>query len=139
MFQLVRRKDYVYGYQVRASIVFYQKDVHKAHLEWIKERLGNVGYIRIRKDAMAEYTIVGLSQVIQILTLLRPYVRLKKKHIDVAFKIASLLPSYKRLDSNLLLKVSKYVDLFGILNYSKKRRNTSEQLRNFLNATPRND
>jgi len=139
MFQLVRRKDYVYGYQVRASIVFYQKEKHIDHLKWLKKKFDDIGYIRRRKDGMAEYTIVGLSQTIPIMHLLRPHVRLKKKHIDVALKIAKLLPRYQRLDDKLLLKVSSLVDIFGSLNYSKKRRNTSEQLKAFLSTAPRND
>ena len=59
MAQLVRRKDYIYGYQVRVSIVFYQKQVHQEILSWLKTKL-NYGYIRQRNDGMAEYTIVGL-------------------------------------------------------------------------------
>ena len=136
MFQLVRRKDYVYGYQVRASIVFYQKAKHVDHLRWIKSRLGDVGYMRIRKDDMAEYTIVGIASILPVLKMLRPHVRLKRKHVDVAMKIAELLPRYTRLDSTLLLKVSKLVDSFGQLNYSKKRRNTSKQLQDFLGKFP---
>jgi intein-encoded DNA endonuclease-like protein len=77
MAQLVRRKDYIYGYQVRVSVVFYQKDSHKEILSWLKRKLG-YGYIRHRNDGMVEYTIVGLKEVKEILNVLYPYVRLKK-------------------------------------------------------------
>lgn len=139
MFQLVRRKDYIYGYQIRASVVFYQKKVHIQHLQWIYHKL-KYGYVRIRKDDMAEYTIVGIRPVIEVLTQLRPYVRLKKKHIDVAFRIAKQLPRYTRLDQKLLLKVSRLVDQYAELNYSKRRSNTSKKLHAFLKQrVPRND
>ncbi|OGH93720.1 MAG: hypothetical protein A2538_02440 [Candidatus Magasanikbacteria bacterium RIFOXYD2_FULL_41_14] len=138
MFQFIRRKDYVNGYQVRASIVFYQKDIHVAHLRWLKTKLNSVGYVRIRNDNMAEYTIVGIQLVLQILEQLSPYLRLKKSHVDVARKIANLLPRYQRLDKKLLLKVGKYIDQFQQLNYSKRRRNTTMAVRKFFD-TPRND
>ena len=138
MFQFIRRKDYVYGYQVRASVVFYQKDKHVAHLQQIKEELGGKGYIRLRKDGMAEYAIVGISLVLEILEQLAPYLRLKKSHVDVARKISKLLPRYKRLDKDLLLKVGHLVDQFQQLNYSKRRRNTTVAVEQFF-QTPRND
>ena len=138
MFQFIRRKDYVYGYQVRASVVFYQKDKHVACLQKIKEELGGKGYIRLRKDGMAEYSIVGIPLVLSVLEQLAPYLRLKKSHVDVARKINKLLPRYKRLDKDLLLKVGHLVDQFQQLNYSKRRRNTVVAVQQFF-QTPRND
>ena len=132
MFQLVRRKGYRFGFQVRASIVFYQKTIHARHLQWLQTKLGGFGYIRHRNDDMTEYTIVGLTNVIPILEQLKPFVRLKRQHINVALEIAKLLPRYKRLDDELLLRVSKLVDQYGSLNYSKRRRNTSKELKAFL-------
>ena len=137
MFQFVRRKDYVYGYQVRASVVFYQKENHLEQLEWLKRKL-SYGYIRQRKDGMAEYTVVGIQPVMEVLTMLEPYLRLKKPHVDVARKIAYLLPRYTRLDKNLLLKVGTLIDRFQQLNYSKRRKNTRIVVKAFF-ETPRND
>ena len=138
MFQFIRRKDYVYGYQIRASVVFYQKDKHIACLQTIKEELGGIGYVRLRKDGMAEYTIVGISSVLVVLEQLAPYLRLKKSHVDVARKITQLLPKYSRLNKNLLLKVGDLIDQFQQLNYSKRRKNTLAVVRTFF-ETPRND
>ncbi len=139
MFQLVRRKDYIYGYQVRASAVFYQKDIHVDHLYWLQEKLVH-GYIRIRNDRMAEYTIVGIQPVMEILHQLKPYVRLKKEHVLLAEKIAKKLPRYKHLDKQLLLQVSRLIDQYMQLNYSKRRKNTTVTLQAFFaNSIPRND
>ena len=139
MFQLIRRKDYIYGFQVRASIVFYQKTNNRKHLEWLKSLLV-IGYIRDRNDEMTEYTIVGLESVMKILKLLRPYVRLKKRHIDCAFEIFRLLKG--KFDLVKFIKAAELVDRFGYLNYSKKRINTSRELKKYLRQHklyPRND
>lgn len=140
MFQLIRREDYVYGYQIRASIVFYQKSVNRLHLEWFKKLL-KVGYIRDRKDGMTEYTIVGLKPVIKILRLLKPYVYLKRRHIELSLKIYSLLDN-KKFDLVKFIRAAHLVDKFKDLNYSRRRTNTAKKLKNFLrqhNLYPSND
>jgi len=129
MYQLIRRKDYRYGFQIRASVVFYQKTQNSSQLEWLKKLL-KVGYIRNRKDGMTEYTIVGLRPVIEILKLLEPYVVLKRKHIRFAKRINSLLNG--KFNLRKFVKASELVDQFQILNYSKKRINTSKELKNYL-------
>jgi len=139
MFQLIHRNDYKYGYQIRASIVFYQKTKYRRHLEWLKEIL-DVGYLRDRNDDMTEYTIVGLEPVIKILGLLKPYLRLKKQHADLAFKIASLLKGKFNLVK--FIQAAELVDKFANLNYSKRRTNTSIKLKEYLRQHklfPRND
>ena len=131
MFQLVYRHDYLYGYQVRASLVFYQKTNNRFILEWLKSKLHR-GYIRNRNDGMSEYTIVGIKPVLEILKQLQPFLRLKKKHAQLAKSIGALLPYYKKIDIKTLLKAAKLVDKFKELNYSKKRTNTSIKVSNFL-------
>ena len=139
MYQLIRRKDYRYGFEIRASIVFYQKEQNKKCLARLKNLLGK-GYLRERKDGMVEYTIVGLEPVIKILKLLEPYCRLKKDHIRTAKRINKLLEGEFNLKR--FIKASELVDRFQILNYSKKRRNTSKILKDYLKRHklyPRND
>jgi len=136
MFQLVRRKDYVLGYQVRASIVFYQKTKNKEILNWLKGKL-QYGYIRDRNDEMTEYTIVGKNYVIEILRELYPYLKLKRNHANVAFKINQKWP--KSFNQKNLLAISKLVDRYKELNYSKKRKNTSATIKGFFASGPRND
>ena len=137
MFQFIRRKDYVNGYQVRASVVFFQKEKHLTELTWFKEKL-EIGSIRRSNDGMAEYAIVGIKAVLSILEQLAPYLIFKRPQVDVARKIAALLPRYTRLDKNLLLKIGELVDQFQYLNYSKRRRNTMASVKAFF-ETPRND
>ena len=129
MFQLVRRKDYVWGYQIRASIVFYQKTVHRNHLEWLKSCF-ETGYVRDRNDGMSEYTIVGLKAVKDVLVQLQTFLRLKKPHAQLAFKIFENMP--KRFTNQSFIKIGKLVDGYQKLNYSKRRSNTSDVLKRFL-------
>ena len=137
MFQLVRRKDYKLGFQVRASIVFYQKTSKKSFMSWLKS-IFEVGYIRDRKDGMTEYTIVGLNPVKCALELLEPYLMLKKDHAILAKRIFSLLWQ-KKPDSKELVEIAKLVDKFKQLNYSKKRIITAKVVKDYLrniNCTP---
>lgn len=129
MAQLVQRKDYVFGYQIRVSIVFYQKQCHQEILSWLKSKL-NYGYIRQRNDGMAEYTIVGLRGVEEILKLLVKYLRLKKA---LAYEVIELIKKHpKRMNAENLIRLSTLVDKTAQFNYSKKRINTSETIKAFL-------
>ncbi len=131
MAQLVKHKDYVFGYQIRASIVFYQKNIHQGILSWLKAML-KIGYIRQRNDGMTEYTIVGLKEVKEILELLYPFLRLKKA---LAKEILHLINSYPaKMTVKDLIRLSKIVDTTGKFNYSKKRTNTSATVIAFLKS-----
>ena len=129
MAQLVRRKDYIYGYQIRTSIVFYQKSRNQRILHWLKSRL-EMGYIRHRNDEMTEYTIVGLREVDIVLTILLPYLRLKKELAEQVIKLIRAIP--KRMTPGELVRLSKIVDNTAKFNYSKKRTNTSAVIRSYL-------
>ncbi len=133
MLQLVYRHDYVLGYQIRASIVFYQKQQYRWFLSWLQDQFGGVGYIRNRNDGMSEYTIVGIKDVGSVLTMLLPYLRMKKPQAEIALNVISQMPgSGRKMTDEILLKLAKEVDRFGTLNYSKRRTNTSEKLKSFL-------
>lgn len=132
MLQLVRRKDYILGYQIRASIVFYQKTKHEQHLYWVKSLLQD-GYIRRRTDGMSEYTIVGFAAVKRVLELLLPHLRLKKEHAQIVIRVVDKTPGNGRMYTpELLMELAKDVDKYLHLNYSKKRTNTSAKLLQFL-------
>ncbi len=129
MAQLVRRKDYIYGYQIRVSLVFYQKQNHQEILKWLKGKLKD-GYIRQRNDGMAEYTIVGLKEVERALRLLYPHLRLKKV---LAKRVLKLIQSHpEKMTAKELVRLGKLVDQTASFNYSKKRTNTCETIKAFL-------
>jgi LAGLIDADG endonuclease len=130
-FQLVRRKDYCFGYQVRTSIAFYQKTENECILLWLKEQFLS-GYIRRRKTGVSDYTIVDPKEVRRILELLQPYVRLKKEHVRLGLEILNELPLVA--DAVKLLSLCQLVDRFQNINYSKKRTITSSVVRSYLES-----
>ncbi len=117
-FQIVPRKDYKQKFQIRTSVGFYQDTTNVKILEWIKEQIG-AGYIRHRKTGMSDYVIVETRKVKELLTSLQPYVKLKKKHIELGLEIIDKLHN-KKSDQDFL-EICKLVDIFKELNYSKKR------------------
>lgn len=129
MAQLVRRKDYIYGYQIRTSVVFYQQQRNQVILHWLKRQL-KLGYIRYRNDGMVEYTIVGLKEVNGVLKTLLPYLRLKKRLSEQVIKLIREHPA--RMTPKELVRLSKIVDSTAKFNYSKKRTNTSETVQRYL-------
>jgi intein-encoded DNA endonuclease-like protein len=134
MLQLVFRHDYVLGYQIRASIVFYQKQIKSNFLFWLKKKLKD-GYIRNRNDGMSEYTIVGVSPVTRVLKLLYPFLKLKRDAAKIALGVLKQMPGTgHRMKPDLLLTLSKEVDKFAFLNYSKRRTNTSDKVREFFKS-----
>ena len=122
-FQLIRKKDYRVGFQIRSSIAFYQKAKNEQILLWLKEQLV-AGYIRRRKTGISDYTIVELREVRRILELLQPHVRLKKAQVELGLQILNRLPFAG--DQTELIGLCRLVDRFRDLNYSKKRTVTSE-------------
>lgn len=134
MLQIVFRKDYKLGYQIRPSIVFYQKTKNRKFLEWLKNKL-KAGYVRNRNDGMSEYAIVGVKPVMKVLIRIVDLVKLKKKQAILALSILKKMPeNQKKMTPELLYRLSKEVDKFSLLNYSKKRKITSHQVRNFLKS-----
>lgn len=132
MLQLVFRHDYVLGYQIRASVVFYQKQQNRQFLEWLKEQLLD-GYVRNRNDGMSEYTIVGFGPVSNLLGQLIPFLRLKREQAKIALYVAKRMPGTgRKVTPKLLLELAKEVDKFMALNYSKKRTNTLLVVQDFL-------
>lgn len=129
--QLVRRKDYKLGYQVRASVVFFQKTRYKKILRWLKHKLRS-GYLRDRKDGLSEYTIVDFKNVKPVLNEIEPFLILKKNQAKLALSIIRRFEEQSQITSKFLLQISKNVDKFGELNYSKKRTNTRSVLKSFF-------
>ncbi len=122
-FQLIRKKDYCLGFQVRTSIAFYQKTENEEILHWLKQQF-LAGYIRRRKTGMSDYTIVESKEVRRVLELIHPYVRLKKEHVRLGLEILNNFPLTG--DPTNLISLCRLVDRFQNINYSKKRTITSE-------------
>jgi len=122
-FQIVPRPDYKQKFQIRTSIGFYQDTSNVRILEWFKEQIGS-GYIRHRKTGISDYTIVESKAVKKLLVLLKPYVKLKKRHAELGLEIIKRLENKK--SNQDFLEICKLVDKFKDINYSKKRTITYE-------------
>jgi hypothetical protein len=122
-FQIIPNKDRT-KFQIRSTIAFYQKKQYSEILEWLKGVFEGVGYIRHRKTGISDYTIVESKEVYKILKLLQPYIRLKKKQVELGLEILNKLDNRKSEQD--FLEICKLVDKFKDLNYSKKRTITSE-------------
>lgn len=128
MAQLVKRSGYRYGYQIRLSIVFYQKARNRHFLEWLKTKL-KYGYVRNRNDGMSEYTIVGKKEVADILRLLKIHLHLKKQ---LAAKVIRISKMTKNPDIQTYLRFCRLVDETAKYTYSKKRKITTAQVEKYL-------
>ena len=128
-FQIVPRKDYKQKFQIRTSIAFYQDSKNVEILNWLKEMFES-GYIRHRKTRISDYTIVESKEVQKILELLKPYVKLKRRQVELGLEILKKLENKKSNED--FLTICKLVDNFKELNYSKKRKITHEVVSKFL-------
>nr|AYC63962.1 hypothetical protein [Flabellia petiolata] len=129
--QLVRRKDYRYGYQIRVSIYFYQKTKRHWFILWLKKKL-KYGTIRKRIDGMSEYCIVGAQPVKTILGFIGHKLRIKHKLCKLILVIIEDLKNVQNKKD--FLQVAMLVDQVAYFNDSKKRKITASVVENFLNS-----
>lgn len=130
--QIVRRKDYKLGFQIRVSIAFFQKTSRYFFIEWIHSII-KCGVIRIRKDGISEYTIIGIKNVRPFLEKISPFLIVKKKQSDLLLEIMKEMELNSNKDKSSFLNLCKKVDLFMSLNDSKKRTMTSNVVETFFN------
>jgi hypothetical protein len=131
IFQIVRRLDYRLGFQIRASICFYQNKSGIEGLRWLTKHLCR-GTIRERAGRMCDLTIVGTEAVAEILIMVRPFVIFKRRQVEAGIKLISVLSEMKRSDPGDFQAAADLVDRFARLNYSKNRTITAHVVREHL-------
>lgn len=127
--QIIKSNDSKRKFKLQVSVVLFQKSSRR----WFVNQLHNtlkMGYVRERKDGMLEYTIKALDDVKLLLTLIKPFLILKKPQANLVLEIIDLLKSIKT--DHEFLKVCQLIDKFMYLNDSKKRTNTYEIVKNCL-------
>lgn len=127
--QIVQGDTYVYKHRIRVSVVFFQQKEKHWFMLWLKQKLKH-GYIRIRKDGIAEYTITGSSAVKDLLLKLKPYIRLKKSQLDSVLEILENKKGVKSIED--FIRVCELVDNTKNYTYSKNRSVTAETVRQKL-------
>jgi LAGLIDADG DNA endonuclease family protein len=119
-FQLVRQKEYKFGFYARASISFSQCTSARAGLEHLRVMAGGGGYLRDRGTGMSDLVITSRPLLTDLLNEMEPYVVFKRIHVREALR---LLPQIRpRLRAEEFLQVARQVDAFSTLNYSKTKR-----------------
>ncbi len=137
MFQLKQRSDSSRGVRFMATICFYQDSRHETPLRWIRKIVG-CGYVSKRNDSMTELRINGFSQVREIIELLLPYLRFKKKQATLLYK-ACLVLEQKTIRTMTTKDIRNVIELLiGIQqeNYMSKTRKTKKDLYKMLGLTP---
>ena len=119
-FQLVRQKEYRFGFYIRASVSFSQSTSARQGLEQIQTLLGGGGYMRDRGTGMSDLVITSRPLLLRILQEVEPFVIFKQVHVRRALAILPQLDRVK--DPQVFLHLARQVDAFATLNYSKTKR-----------------
>jgi hypothetical protein len=110
---------YRYGFQVAPYVVFFQSLKEKQKFQKACSIIG-IGHMRIRSDGILEYIISREYEISQLLKLLKPFLILKKEQAELMIKILEKKAKVKNRSDFFAL--SKLIERFRKLNYSKKRK-----------------
>ena len=125
--QIIRRKGYKLGFQIRVSITFFQKTNRHWFLLWLQKKL-KYGTLRKRPDGISELAIIGNKNVMVVLESLFPFLIIKKKQASLLLTIIKRLSQSQNPQD--FLNLCGLVDKFLFLNDSKKRSVTTTVVRN---------
>ena len=127
--QLVRGNDLKYKYRIRVSIGFYQNKRYSWFLTKLQKDL-KCGSIRTKTDGVVEYVITSADSVRNLLLQLKDCLVLKKRQANLVLEI---LEKKKHLQSKSdFLEVCRLTDKVALLNYSKKRTITANEVEKVL-------
>lgn len=130
-FQLVRQKEYRFGFYIRASMSLSQSTTDRPGLEHLQRLIGG-GYLRDRGTGMSDLVITSRPLLIEILSGIQPYVIFKRRQVDRALV---LLDRIKRgMSPGEFLEVARQVDAFAALNHSKTKRITAADVEHHLHG-----
>ena len=130
-FQLVKQKEYRFGFYIRASVAFSQSTSARFGLELIQRLVGG-GYLRDRGTGMSDLVITSRPLLFDLLTAVQPYVIFKEEHVRRALQ---LLPRLERLkEPEVFLQLAREVDAFATLNYSKTKRISAVDVERYLRS-----
>src|SRR5271155_5409560 len=79
-FQMVRQKEYRFGYYIRSSVSFSQSTSAREGLEILRQIVGDHGYIRDRGTGMSDLVITSRPAIKELLDDVEPYVIFKREH-----------------------------------------------------------
>lgn len=111
---------YKFGFQVAPYIVLYQSAKDRDKFQKVHSLIEGLGHLRERKDGILEYIVSRKNSVLELLSLVEPYILLKKKQL-VLMKKVLILKEIVTNDKDFK-RLVELVDSFRALNYSKKRK-----------------
>src|SRR3989344_4365571 len=116
--QAKKNDTYRYGYQVAPAIVFFQSAKSERLFREFYEFVG-LGLMRKRKDGVMEITVGRNVELLQLIEMVKPYTRLKRKQLE----LLELILETKRLvkDQDSFSDLLKLIDGYRSLNCSKRR------------------
>ena len=118
-FQLVRQKEYKFGFYIRASLSLTQSTPDRDGLEYLQQLIGG-GYLRDRGTGMSDLVITSRPLLLEVLTAVAPFVVFKRRQVRRALE---LLPQIEpRMKPEEFLRLAHEVDAFATLNHSKTKR-----------------
>lgn len=119
MLQMHRRKSGNDAFRVKTVICFYQDKRHIKQIEWFRQIL-DCGYVYIRNDKICELRIEGFQVVLEVLALLQPFIKFKKRQVNLMLK---LIP---RLQQKSISKgeTITWIEEMRKYNYFSSQRNT---------------
>ena len=120
--QIIKRAESKWKFEIRVSIVMYQKTSRHWFLLSLQKEIG--GTLRKRNDNMSELAIVGRTPVSVILKELIPYLRMKKPTAELVMEIIESEAGIR--DRGEFIEVCKKVDKIAEYTDSKRRTITAE-------------
>ena len=118
-FQLVRQKEYKFGFYIRASLSLTQSTPDRHGLEYLQGLIGG-GYLRDRGTGISDLVVTSRPLLLVTLSAVAPFVVFKRRQTQRALE---LLPQIKpRLNEREFLRLAHEVDAFATLNHSKTKR-----------------
>ena len=118
-FQLVRQREYKFGFYIRASMSLSQSTSARSGLEAI-QRMIAAGYVRDRGTGMSDLVITSRPVLQQTLAEVEPFVIFKREHVRRARRLLERIRP--RMREEEFLEIAHEVDAFATLNYSKSKR-----------------
>lgn len=132
--QIVKDKQYKFGFTVRTSVCFYQKKSRHWFMIWLKDKF-DIGYISMRNDNMCVFTITGFQPVKEALLMLIPFLRIKRPVAMVCLKVIEM---YQNVVTKAdFLEVCSLIDKTA--NHNDKRRYTLTVVEQHLNSPVETD
>ena len=130
-FQLVRQKEYRFGYYIRSSVSFAQSTVARQGLEYLQNLIGG-GYLRDRGTGMSDLMITSRPLLLDLLWSVAPHVVFKQTHVERALWLLPQLDAVR--DPEQFLRLAREVDAFATLNYSKTKRISAADVEQHLRS-----